>query len=218
VTAALSLHGLQVVTGQGDAYAGLASGTPVLALRGAKRREPPLDVEHRTAIVDVHIGLRIWAESAGHAVISFTADFERSAFQGRKATCIRTSHGDYTPDALALIEGADGIKRPLVIEVYRGGVAGRASYLLGKIPQDLRHFEDAALLDALVPLDAGNDWSRPRLLIVVSDERLRDSLLKSPPISTTDAWGATYIKTLAELFSSFQDGWWKASGQRESLF
>lgn len=205
------------LTPKGAEHVGLALDELVLPLRGATPGAPPLDVEHRTAIVDCHIALDAWAATAGHTVGHFLPDFARGGRKGRRATAITTPHGDYTPDALAWIDGADGVRRPLVLEVYRGGLTDRPGYLLKKLPDNLRHVATDAVRDRLGQGYAGT-ISAPRLLVVTATPALRDAVLAKPPAPELPAWRVTFIKSLDEVAADFGTGWWRLGRQQEPLF
>lgn len=208
--------GVYALTPKGAEHVGLALDELVLPLRGARPGGPPLDVEHRTAIVDCHIALDAWAATAGHTVGHFLPDFARSTRKGRRATAITTGSGDYCADALAWLDGADGVRRPLVLEVYRGGVRERPGYLLKKLPEDLRH----------VATDEVRGWfakgytgklSALRLLVVTATPALRDVVLAKPPVPELPAWRVTYLKSLDEVAVDFGAGWWRMGGRQEPL-
>jgi hypothetical protein len=205
------------LTAKGAEEIGCAIDRAVKPLRGAKPGKPPLDVEHRTAIVDCHIALNAWAETAGHRLAWFTPDFAPSSLHGRRATAIRTASGDYTPDALAVLDCADGIKRPLVFEVYRGGLTDRPQYLRAKLPNDLRAFAMPELRES-VRAGLEGTFSAPRLLVITASDKLRDSVLSNPPAPELPGWGFTFLKTLAEIEVDFGGGWWRISKAQEPLF
>jgi DNA-binding PadR family transcriptional regulator len=209
--------GVYALTTRGAEEIGAALETVVKPLRGAKSSAPPLDVAHRTAIVDCHIALRSWSEAAGHRVAWFVPDFAPSAQAGRRATAIRTEYGDYAPDALAVLDCADGIRRPLVLEVYRGGITDRPGYMLGKLPDVLRAVTTAAVKDALGS-QIGCQVSAVRLLVVTASEKLRDSALTRPPAPELPGWAYTFLKSLGEVEADFGDGWWRLSRTQEPLF
>ncbi len=203
--------GVYALSKAGAALIGDLEGRLVAPLRGAVRGSPPLDIEHRTAIVDVHLAMAAWAKAQGHTLTRFTPDFAPSGQRGRRATVIPTPDGDYTPDALAVLDCADGIRRPCVIEVYRGGMTGRAGYLLRKLPKDLVSFYSDEVAEAL-----DGRGSAPRLLVVVDGARLRDEVLAKRPEPDLPGWRFTFIKALDEL-SVFGEGWWGFDGQRHRL-
>jgi len=209
--------GVYALTRSGAEMAGLALDEAVRPLRGARSSEPPLDAEHRTAIVEVHIALAAWAEAEGHSLQKFLPDFAPSGQRGRRATAIPTPHGDYTPDALAVLACGDGIMRPLVIEVYRGGLSGRSSYLRRKLPADLRAFHTPEVAKSLCS-DGSKEWSAPRLVVVVETDRLRKEILAVPPEPALLGWGFAYFKALPDLKPDFRGGWWRSDGHQEALF
>lgn len=205
------------LTPKGAEHLCLAVDELVLPLRGARPGAPPLDVEHRTAIVDCHIALDAWAAGAGHRVAAFLPDFARGGRKGRRATAIITPYGDYTPDALAWLDGPDGVRRPLVLEVYRGGLTDRPGYLLRKLPENLHHVATDAVRDRLRQGHAG-EISAARLLVVTATPALRDAVLTKHPAPDLPAWRVTFIKSLDEVTADFGAGWWRLGRQQEPLF
>lgn len=203
--------GVYALAKAGAVLIGDLEGRLVVPLRGAVRGSPPLDIEHRTAIVDVHLSMAAWVKAQGHTLTRFTPDFAPSGQRGRRATAISTPYGDYTPDALAVLDCADGIRRPCVIEVYRGGMSGRASYLLRKLPKDLVSFYTDEVAEAL-----DGRGSAARLLVVVEGAHLRDEVLAKRPEPDLFGWQFTLIKTLEEL-SAFGEDWWGPDGQKYAL-
>lgn len=203
------------LTKEGADLAELPKGETILA-RGLNSGKVPPTIEHRTAIVDAHIGLATWAPTEGHALERFTSDHAPSGTHGRRATAIETPGGAYTPDALAVLACADGMRRPLVIEVYRGGVKGRPSYVREKLPQDLAAFATDQTAEAFgegIP-----NTSAPRLLLLLESERMRTSLLDLPPAPEAPGWQVTYLKTFDEFAASPHAGWWRIGGRQEALF
>ena len=197
------------------AGAALIEAPPELRGRPLKP-DPPADIEHRVAIVQSHIALRAWATRAGHQVTGFVPDFARSPERDRKATGIKTPLGIYTPDALMGLVGNDGTFRPLVIEVYRGGITGRATYLRRKLPEAVQQIGTREVQAAHAPPDQRR--SAARLLVIVDSDPLLTSLKRSLPDPDLPGWDLTFIKTLDQVAVDPYRRWWRPRHGVQDLF
>lgn len=216
-SAALRFPGVYSLTALGAKEIGAATDCVLKPLRIARPGASFLDALQRTAIVDCHIALDAWAADAGHVVEHFIPDFAPSHHVGRRATAMHVEHGSYAPDAVALLACADGVKRPLVIEVYRGGAADRPGYVQSKLPDMLRMLRLEGVRLAMRCLTSG-ETAAPRLLIVAATDTLRDSLLDRPPSPELPEWSRVYIKTLGEIEFDFAGEWWRVPRRCEPLF
>ena len=79
---------------------------------------------HHLYTVDFHIHVRAFTELEGHEVRMFKAYFE-FAKRYTRATSIRLRKGVIIPDALCVIDGADGLERILAYEMANGSDTGR---------------------------------------------------------------------------------------------
>ncbi len=204
------------LTAAGAVKIGVPAESILKPLRAARPGAPLLDLAYRTAIVDCHIGLSLWAAEAGHAVEHFIPDFAPHTDAGRRAMATYIEHGAYAPDAVALLACADGVKRPLVLEIYRGGMTDRPGYMLSKLPEVLRMLRPDGVRNAMTALTTG-EIAAPRLLIITATDTLRDALLDRPPAPELPGWQASYLKTLTEIEFDFAGEWWRVPRRREPL-
>lgn len=184
----------------------------------AARNELP----HLNAVVDAHIALRAWADSAGAAVDWFKGDYEPGASRGRKATTLPYNSGRdsnqisaYTPDAIAQITLADGIARILVFEVYRGGWRYTLSHFRKELPK-LRQVCDLEAVEehhGLKKTDA-----QARFLILFNDADMRDRALDRWNDAGAEPFSAFYIKAMDELGEDFPVSWRQPGRPATNLF
>lgn len=139
------------------------------------RKEPMRATEHlnqRVSIVDVHIGLREWAENIDAVVNWVRVEFESNPNASMIPVTSATHDGlRYDPDMIASITTQDGITWLFAVEVETGGVGGRLGNFKGLLEPRLTAMRSNVLEHALEwPQDGQH--RRARLLFVFRDAEM----------------------------------------------
>lgn len=174
------------------------------------------EVLHRLGIVEIHIGLRAWAERSGVELVRYVTDFEPGSRGRHKATEIKGPGLTFLPDALAWLR-LPGEAEPelLVIELERGGERGDLSRFFsgseskGKL-SFLRTVSAGGYIETILGT-AARPLPRPRFLVVFKDDTLRAKALARWSQARFDPshedWAWFFIKSLPEVGADAGNAW-----------
>lgn len=179
-------------------------------------RERPIEVSeeipHRLGIVETHIALKRWADSAGISLDWFLPSYGPGASTLKAATAMPHKEGEpYIPDAVALVTLPEGGSRLLVIEVYRGGRRGDAGHFRRKLPQ-LLEVAQLATVERHFKVE-----NAARFLVIFSSSDLMRKALSGWPPKEGRLLQRFFVKSLP-FDGNFGADWVQPHGDLRPLF
>ena len=183
------------------------------------RKAPFGDTEHlnqRVAIVDVHMGLRVWAERVGATVRWVRVEFDPNPSGLAPVTTVTHASLRYDADAVAHVTTTDGENWLLAIEMETGGRTGSLSNFKARLDDRLIAFEQHVLEHAL-------DWPKnspthraARLLFVFKSPPMLEEAKKAVRRKEGRVWRRVFFATLPMDAAGFDADWWQVDGSMGS--
>ena len=185
------------------------------------RKAPFGDTEHlnqRVAIVDVHMGLRAWAESVGAVVPWVRVEFDPNPSGLAPVTTVTHASLRYDADAVAHVTTADCENWLLAVEMETGGRTGSLSNFKARLDDRLTAFEQHVLEHAL-------DWPKnspthraARLLFVFKSPLMLEEAKKVARRKGGSVWRRVFFNSLPTVVDGFASGWWQVGETTGSPF
>lgn len=170
-------------------------------------------IGQRLCIVDVHIGLRQWAERAGATLEVVRVEFDPNPVGLEPATNVVSGGERYTPDAIFEITDQTGERWLFALEVETGGVS-----------QSLDNFRArlSGRLDAFAKeiFETGWNWPRDnraaRLLFVFQTPEMQRRAVQMVGKPDRQVWKRVFFNSLPAAADDFAAGWSQLDGSAGS--